>query len=86
MPTPNEPEHSTLVLDLEPELRRQIETAASERGISIRDYVSSVLRDSLKRNQAQSEHDQSVAWTRLSIPSFSRDWESDADAIYDDLA
>jgi hypothetical protein len=27
---------------------------------------------------------ESAEWSRLSIPSFARDWDSDADEIYDD--
>lgn len=85
MPTHNDSKHSTLVLEIEPELSRQIETAAAERGVSIKEYVSSVLKDSLERDEDRAPSEASIAWARLAIPSFSRDWESDADAVYDEL-
>jgi hypothetical protein len=28
----------------------------------------------------------SAEWSRLSVPAFARDWESAADAVYDELA
>ena len=75
-----------LAIDIEPELRERIEAAAAERGVSLRDYVVAALREALDNNGTERSSDQSVAWSQLSARSFARDWESDADAIYDNLA
>jgi len=47
--------------------------------------VVAALREALESNEAGRPSDQSREWSRLSIPAFARDWESDADAVYDDL-
>jgi hypothetical protein len=54
--------------------------------VSLRDYVVAALREALNDNGAERTSDQSVSWSQLSAHAFARDWESDADAIYDDLA
>lgn len=79
----NPRDDSLLAIDIDSELRNQIEAAAVKRGMSLRDYVVAALREALDSSEAENE---SGAWSRLSIPSFRRDWESNADAIYDDLA
>ena len=71
-----------LAIEIEPDLRRRIESAAAERGMSVRDYVVGALRDALEQDQALRDSEER---SRLSVPSFARDWDSDADAIYDDL-
>jgi hypothetical protein len=86
MSTRNERNESLLSIKIEIELRNRIEAAAVRRGMSLRDYVAAALRDTLDNQGFARPSDQSDEWSRLSIPSFARDWESDADAIYDDLA
>lgn len=81
----NERNESLLSIEIETELRNRIEAAAIERDISLRDYVAAALRDALDSQGVARPSSQSDEWSRLSIPSFARDWESDADAIYDDL-
>ena len=82
----NERNESLLSIEIETELRNRIEAAAIERDMSLRDYVAAALRDALDSQGVARPSNQSDEWSRLSIPSFARDWESDADAIYDDLA
>jgi hypothetical protein len=77
---------SRLAIEIEPELRKHIEAAAAVRGVSVRDYVVIVLREAVERIQIGTAEQSSRQWSQLSAPSFARDWESDADAIYDDLA
>jgi len=86
MSTRNERDESRLSIEIEIELRNRIEAAAVNRGISLRDYVAAALRYALDSQGVARPSNQSDEWSRLSIPSFARDWESDADAIYDDLA
>ena len=85
MSTTSDGRHMRLTIDLEPELRRRVEAAAEERQLSVRDYVISALRDALKRQPGQEPLDD-AEWSQLSAAAFARDWESDADAVYDDLA
>jgi hypothetical protein len=86
MSTQDERDESRLAIDIEPEFRKRIETAAAERGMSMRDYVVAALREALDSNGSERPSSQSAEWSQLSTRSFARDWESDVDAIYDDLA
>ena len=76
---------SPFAIELEPELRSRIEAAAATRGVSIRDYVVAALQAALAGNKAEPAAT-SDEWSRLSHGSFARDWDSDADAVYDGLA
>jgi hypothetical protein len=77
----NERGESLLAVAIEPELGKRIEAAAAARGMSLRASVASELREALNHG-----HDEGAReWSRLSVPAFARDWDSDADAIYDDL-
>jgi hypothetical protein len=86
MSTRDDRDDAHLAIEIEPGLRKRIEVAAAERGVSLRDYVVAALREALNDNGAERTSDQSVSWSQLSAHAFARDWESDADAIYDDLA
>jgi hypothetical protein len=80
------PEESRFAIDIDPTLRQRVEAAAAERCLSVRDYVISVLREALESDDTEQPAEQPGEWSRLSIPSFARDWSSDVDAIYDDVA
>jgi uncharacterized protein (DUF1778 family) len=82
MSTRDEHDKTRLAIEIEPELRKRIETAAALQGVSMRDYVVAALREALDSNE--SERPSSLS--QLSTRSFARDWESDVDVIYDDLA
>lgn len=74
-----------LSIDVTPELRRRLKIAAATRDLSVREYVEAILRqvlDAEERGESLAEH---TAWSRLSGPSFSRDWESVEDRAYDRL-
>ena len=77
----NERGESLLAIAIEPELRERIEAAAAARGMSLRDSVVSALREALNHGQDEGARE----WSRLSVLAFARDWDSDADAISDDL-
>jgi hypothetical protein len=70
---------------IEPELRTRIEAAAVERGMSVRDYAVAALQAALAGNRGGLAAT-SDEWSGLSHESFARDWESEADAVYDELA
>jgi hypothetical protein len=80
--TPNGRDDARLTVEIEPALRQRVERAAAERGMALKDYVSAALHAAV----ASTDQETAAAWSRLSMPSFARDWESDADAVYDDLA
>jgi hypothetical protein len=86
MSTSDERHLARLAIEIEPELRARVEAAATERGLSVRDYVVAVLRLALERHGENGTSGQASEWSQLSVPAFARDWESDADAVYDDLA
>lgn len=65
-----------LRIDIEPELQRKIAEAAGESGMSVRDYVVATLQQALQADDT---------WTDLSARSFARDWNSNADRVYDEL-
>jgi hypothetical protein len=85
MSTRDERDDARLAIEIEPGLRKRIEAAAAERETSVRDYVVAVLREALD-SRGERPLAQPSEWSQLSVNSFARDWESDADAIYDDLA
>jgi hypothetical protein len=70
---------NSLIEELEPGLRYRVEHAARSRETSVRDWVEEAIRRELEREELDD------AMTRLSAPSFTRDWDSDDDAIYDEL-
>ena len=77
---------SRLIIEITPEFRRRIEAAAAERGITLRGDVVAALHEALEQPQTERSSDDREEWSRLSVASFARDWDSDADAIDDDLA
>ena len=84
MSTRNERGDPPYAIEIEPELRAGIEAAAAKWGVSVRDYVAAALRAALAgHGDAAGAAD---GWSRLSHRSFARDWETEADAVYDDLA
>ena len=74
-----------LFIEVEPELRRKIEIAASKRDLAVPDYVVSVLQRVLDEEERPEGSVESVSWAQLSAQSFARDWESEEDKVYDQL-
>lgn len=81
-----EGDRSRRVVEIEPELHHEVEAAAARHGVAVKKYVAVALRHAL----GESESDRATAtadpWSTLSHRSFARDWESEADAVYDDPA
>jgi hypothetical protein len=86
MTSPKQPGSTFLEIELEPELSRHIEAAAAQRGVSLRDYVVIALREAVEHANSLHLTPSSRDWSQLSDRAFARDWESEADAVYDDLA
>jgi hypothetical protein len=85
MTTGEERPTSPLSVEVEPKLRRRLEDAAAHRRIPVREYVIEVLEQAVDE-QPRSIRPDDAAWSRLSAGAFARDWDSDADAVYDELA
>ena len=77
---PQQP-RSHLSLDIEPELHQKIAAVAAAHGVPLHDYIVTILQRALDADEAGD----GVAWARLSARSFARDWDSDADQVYDSL-
>lgn len=78
-------QRARLSIDVEPELRRKIKMAATERDMSIRDYVIAILQQAIAEDEQQEALTEGSAWGQLSASAFARDWASEADAVYDQL-
>jgi hypothetical protein len=48
-------------------------------------YIGSSMTTHTTVNVPMSERDNAVSWSQLSVSVFSRDWDSDEDAVYDDV-
>jgi len=74
-----------LTLEIEPDFYRRIEAAASGQGLPVQHYIVVFLREAFS-NGAELQAVVANEWSRLSVPVFARDWDSEADSIYDELA
>lgn len=70
--------HTTIELD--PGLRRKVEIAARVRDTSVQAWIEEAVRRELERESSTGD-----PFTRASVPAFERDWNSEADAVYDEL-
>ncbi len=87
MPAMSKPRHrARLSIDVEPELRRRLKIAAAEKDLSVRGYVEAIIRQALEAEAKGEPAADHAAWSGLSARAFARDWESDADLVYDDLS
>jgi len=80
-------------VEVEPELHRRVKIAATERDMTIKDYVVRVLegvaaaQEKVRRERGASDAGEgSDDLARLSAAAFARDWESEEDSVYDELA
>lgn len=69
-----------LTADVEPELRRRVKIAAVREDRSVSEWVANAIRRELEREEQERD-----PFSRLSVPAFSRDWDSDEDRVYDEL-
>ena len=76
---------SRLSIEIEPELRRRIEIAASGRDISVREFVVAAVRRAVAAAERDGRTADDAEWVRLSARSFARDWQSEEDRVYDDI-
>jgi plasmid stability protein len=81
----SEIERVRLSIDLDPELRQKMESAAAKHDVSVADYVLGILQRALAEEEHAASTSAGAAWGRISARSFARDWQSDEDKVYDDL-
>jgi len=86
MPSSSNGERVRLSIDVDPALRRKLKIASASRDLSIRDYVLHILQQAITREHRQEAQDDLLASLHPSARSFTRDWESEADQVYDQLS
>lgn len=70
-----------LSADVDAELRRQVRIAAASSDRSVSEWIEAAVRHELEREEVQT-----APISRASAPAFGRDWDSEDDAVYDELA
>lgn len=75
-----------LSLDVEPEFRKQLKLLATERDMTIHDFVLGILRGAVAEGEREREKSEVSGWAGLSTRVFARDWDSEEDEVYDRLA
>ena len=70
-----------LSADVDPELRRRVRIAAASTDRSVSDWIEGAVRRELEREESETG-----PISRASVPAFGRDWGSEEDSAYDELA
>lgn len=70
-----------LTADVDPDLRRRVKVAAASSERSVSEWVEEAVRRELEREETES-----ASVSRASVPAFARDWGSEDDSVYDELA
>jgi hypothetical protein len=73
-----------LTLEIDPELHVRIEAAAAKRGLPVQELIVVILRATFATSASTQTEAEAREWSRLSVPVFARDWDSDADSVYDE--
>lgn len=78
-----------LSVEVDPELHRRVKIAATERDMTIKEYVIGILEgvaeeEEARRKRGDARSTEDLA--RLSAAAFARDWESEEDSVYDELS
>lgn len=70
-----------LMADVDADLRRQVKVAAVSSDRSVSEFVEEAVKRELERQEART-----APISRASAPAFGRDWGSEEDSAYDELA
>jgi hypothetical protein len=76
----------TLLLEIEPDLGRELKRAAAQQDMHLPEYVVAILRRVMAAEARSDAGSDSAEWMRLSAASFARDWRSVEDRVYDDFS
>jgi rRNA-processing protein FCF1 len=80
-------ERVRLSADVEPELRRRVRVAAAASDRKVSDWISDAVKRELEREEAEAKSRAEDAHiSQASLRAFERDWASEDDAVYDELA
>lgn len=81
-------ERVRLSADVEPELRRRVRVAAAASDRKVSDWIAEAVKRELEREEAEakSRAEAEVTISQVSLRAFERDWASEDDAVYDELA
>ena len=60
--------------------------AATERDMTMRDYVVRLLEGVAAEEASRKDDGEAADLARVSAPVFARDWESEEDSVYDELS
>ena len=74
-----------LSVDVEPELRKRLKLVATERDMTVHEFVVALLQEAVAQAERERAEAEGAGWPRLSAQAFARDWESEADQVYDRL-
>lgn len=75
-----------LSIEVEPELHRWVKIAATERDMTMRDYVVQLLESVAAEEARRKGSGEATDVARLSVAAFVRDWESEEDSVYNELS
>lgn len=75
-----------LSVEVEPELHRRVKIAATERDMTMREYVVRLLEGVAAEEARRKDDGEAADLARLSAAAFARDWESEEDSVYDELS
>lgn len=75
-----------LSIDVEPATRMRLKIAAARKGSSLREYCLQAILRQLDEEFPASVREEDEAWSQLSAEVFARDWDSEEDSVYDNLA
>ncbi len=79
-------ERVRLSADVDPELRRRVRVAAAASDRKVSDWIAEAVKRELDREELENAQEASTSISHLSVRSFKRDWDSEDDAVYDQLA
>ena len=69
-----------LTADVEAELWQRVKVAAGDEDKSLSEWIEEAIRHELER-----DNEEHMSISRASVPAFQRDWDSEEDAVYDEL-
>ena len=84
-------ERVRLSADVEPELRRRVRVAAAKSDRKVSDWIAEAVSRELEREELQEKLDEKLedqnglSVSRASVRVFARDWDSEDDAVYDEI-
>ncbi len=74
-----------LSIEVGSELHEKVKIAATERDMTMRDYVVGILEAVTAEEDLSRGGGEGLDPARLSLAVFARDWDSEEDSVYDSL-